>query len=59
MYYIIQGIFVLCVECVLTTFVIAVDIGAHEKNFLSFFLINNLFFPFCDVAIMMIVHIKI
>jgi hypothetical protein len=59
MCYIIQGTFVLCVECVLTTMVKGVDIGAHEKNFLSFFLINNLFFPFCVVALMMIVHSKI
>jgi hypothetical protein len=46
MCYIIQGI--LCY--VLTTMVIDIDIGAHEKNFLSFFLFDNLFFPFCDVA---------
>jgi hypothetical protein len=39
--------------------VINIDIGAHEKNFLSFFLLNNLFFPFCDVATMMIVHTDI
>jgi hypothetical protein len=59
MCYIIQDIFVLCVECVLTTMVIVVDIGAHEKNYFSFFLINNLFFPFYDVATMMIVHTNI
>jgi hypothetical protein len=43
-WYIIQGIFMLCFVCVVTTIVIGVDIGAHNKNLRLFV---KLWWKFC------------